>query len=64
MELGLKYRLLSGQGNVLSVQGLVKIPEFYDEDDAPALGNSQYDTEIRFLYGQSLSPTVPGYFNI
>ncbi len=64
MELGLKYRLLSGQGNVFSVQGLVKIPEFYDEDDVPALGNSQYDTEIRFLFGQSLYPTIPGYFNI
>jgi hypothetical protein len=64
LELGLKYRLFSGQGNVFSAQGLVKIPEFYDEDDVPSLGNSQYDTEIRLLYGQSLYPVVPGYFNI
>lgn len=64
MELGLKYRLFSSHGGVFAVQGLMKIPEFYSENDAPALGNSQYDTEFRLLYGQSLYPKVPGYINV
>ncbi len=64
MDLGIKYRLFSGHGSVFSVQGLVKIPEFYDKDDVLALGNGQYDTEIRLLYGQSLYPKLPGYFNV
>jgi protein XagA len=64
LELGLKYRLLSTDSGVCSVQGLVKIPEAYDEDDAVPLGNSQYDYEIRLLYGMSLFPHIPGYFNI
>lgn len=64
MEAGLKYRLLSGDFGVVSFQGLVKIPECYDEDDALALGNGQYDVEFRLLYGRSLYPVVPGYFNV
>ncbi len=64
MEMGLKYRLFSNNIGVMSVQGLVKIPEFYDTDDAVALGNGQYDTEFRLLYGRSLYPFIPGYFNL
>ncbi|MFH1153854.1 MAG: hypothetical protein V1793_08560 [Pseudomonadota bacterium] len=64
LDLGLKYRLLSGDMGVVSVQGLVKVPELYDEDEAVAMGNGQYDVEFRILYGRSLYPVVPGYFNI
>jgi hypothetical protein len=64
LEMGLKYRLFSTDSGVCSVQGLVKIPEAYDEDDAVPLGNSQYDYEFRLLYGLSLFPHIPGYFNV
>jgi protein XagA len=64
LELALKYRLFSTDSGVCAVQGLVKIPEAYDEDDAVPLGNAQYDYEIRLLYGLSLFPKIPGYLNI
>ncbi len=64
MDLGLRYQLYSGRVGVFSVQGMVKVPELYDEDDALALGNGQYDYELRFLYGRSLWPIIPGYINL
>ncbi len=64
LELGLKYRFFSGHGGVGAAQGMVKIPELYDKDEALALGNGQYDYEIRLLYGQSLYPKIPGYCNV
>jgi hypothetical protein len=64
MDLGLRYRLHNSNIGIFSVQGLVKIPEFYDEDDALPLGNGQYDYELRFLYGRSLWPMIPGYMNL
>lgn len=63
LELALKYRLFSSDSGVCSMQGLVKIPEAYDKNDAAPLGNGQYDYEFRLLYGQSLYPHIPGYFN-
>lgn len=63
-DLGLRYQLYSGRVGVFSVQGMVKVPELYDEDDALALGNGQYDYELRFLYGRSLWPIIPGYINL
>jgi len=64
LEVGLKYQLFpTGSGGICSFQTLVKIPEAYDEDEAVPLGNSQYDYEFRLLYGQSLYPHIPGYFN-
>ena len=62
-DLGMRYRLYSDNSNVFSVQGLVKVPELYDHDDALPLGNGQYDYEIRVLYGHSLWPPLPGYIN-
>lgn len=64
LELGAKYRILGTKGGALSVQGLVKIPDTYDENDAVPMGNGQYDTEMRFLFGQSLSPVLPAYVNV
>jgi len=64
MDLGLRYRLHNSNIGIFSVQGLVKIPEFYDEDDALPLGNGQYDYELRILYGRSLWPVIPGYMNL
>ncbi len=64
MDLGLRYRLHASDIGIFSVQGLVKIPEFYDEDDALPLGNGQYDYELRLLFGRSLWPMIPGYINL
>lgn len=64
MDLGLRLLLHSGDIGVFSVQGLLKIPEFYDEDDDLPLGNGQYDYEFRFMYGRSLWPWIPGYMNL
>jgi hypothetical protein len=64
VDLGLRYRLHTSAIGVFSVQGLVKVPELYDEDDALPLGNGQYDYECRLLYGRSLWPYIPGYVNL
>lgn len=64
IDLGLKYRLLKLRGGVLAIQGLVKIPELYDEDDTMPLGNGQYDVETRILFGHSLAYLFPGYCNL
>ena len=64
MDLGLRYQLYSGKPGVFSCQGLVKIPDFYDEDDPMPLGNGQYDYEVRLMYGRSLWPLIPGYMNL
>ena len=64
VDLGLRYRLYTGDMGVFSMQGLVKIPELYDEDDPLPLGNGQYDVECRLLYGRSLWPWIPGYMNL
>lgn len=63
-DLGARYRLHSGDIGIFSAQGLIKIPEFYDEEDALPLGNGQYDYEFRLLYGRSLWPMIPGYMNL
>jgi hypothetical protein len=63
-DLGVRYRLHSSNIGIFSLQGLVKIPEFYDEDDALPLGNGQYDYEMRLLYGRSLWQLFPGYMNL
>jgi len=64
VDLGLRYRLYSGDAGIFSLQGLTKTPEFYDKDDALPLGNGQNDYELRLLYGRSLSPFIPGYMNL
>ena len=64
MDLGIKYKLIEGSNGVLSAQGLIKVPEAYDENDSVPLGNGQYDTELRLLYGRSLWPYIPGYCNL
>lgn len=67
-ELGVKYRVLSTEKGVFSVQGMYKTPEGYDEDGKGTLeiqrGDAQEDYEFRLLYGQSLYPMIPGYFNV
>lgn len=64
MELAARYCLWRSAGSAFSAQWLVKIPEAYDESKRVPLGNGQYDAEIRLLFGQSLHPFIPGYFNI
>lgn len=65
VDLGLRYKLLdSDKVGIVSTQLLVKIPGAYDQKDSLPLGNGQYDTELRLLYGRSLYPLIPGYGNV
>ncbi|MBJ6749407.1 hypothetical protein [Geomonas anaerohicana] len=65
IDLGARYRLYQSDAvGVVSTQFLVKIPGGYDKNDPLPLGNDQYDTELRLLYGRSLYPTLPGYANL
>ena len=64
VDLAARYCLHNSNAGVFSIQGLVKIPELYDEEDALPLGNGQYDYELRLLYGRSLWPIIPGYMNL
>ena len=64
MDLGLRYQFYAGKPGIFSLQALIKIPEFYDKDDAMPLGNGQYDYELRLMYGRSLWPVIPGYINL
>lgn len=65
VDLGVRYKLLdSDKAGIVSSQLLVKIPGGYDTTDALPLGNGQYDTELRLLYGRSLYPLLPGYGNV
>ncbi len=67
-ELGLRYRIFNTEKGVFSIQAMYKTPEGYDEDDTGPLdiqrGDSQEDYELRLMYGQSLYPAIPGYFNV
>lgn len=65
VDLGARYKLLdSDRFGIVSSQLLVKIPGAYSKNDALPLGNGQYDTELRLLYGRSLYPLIPGYGNV
>lgn len=54
IDAGARYKLLERDWGLLSLQGLIKIPEAYDEEDELPLGDGQYDIEVRVLYGRSL----------
>lgn len=65
IDLGLRYRLhQDDRFGVASAQLLVKVPGAYDDNDPLPLGNDQFDTEVRLLYGRSLYPALPGYGNV
>jgi len=64
MDIAVKYRLMNNPFGVATVQGLVKIPEAYNDDEFLLPGNAQYDYEIRLMVGRSLYPAIPGYINI
>jgi hypothetical protein len=65
VDLGVRYKLLdSDRAGIVASQLLVKIPGPYQQDDPLPLGNGQYDTELRLLYGRSLYPLIPGYGNL
>lgn len=65
VDLGLRYKLQENDRvGVVSSQLLVKIPGPYEATDALPLGNDQFDTELRLLYGRSLYPLIPGYGNV
>jgi len=65
VDLGLRYKLLdSDKIGIVSTQLLVKLPGGYGKNDPLPLGNGQYDTELKLLYGRSLYPLIPGYGNV
>lgn len=64
IDLAARYRLVEGSWGILSVQALLKIPSAYDKNDRLPLGNGQFDYEGKLLYGRSLYPYIPGYFNL
>lgn len=65
VDLGLRYKLLDHDKiGIVATQLLVKIPGPYDQKDPLPLGNGQFDTELRLLYGRSLYPLIPGYGNL
>ena len=65
VDLGLRYKLLeSDRAGIVSTQLLVKIPGPYNQSDPLPLGNGQYDTELKLLYGRTLYPLIPGYGNV
>ncbi|QXE90945.1 hypothetical protein KP001_21660 [Geomonas subterranea] len=65
IDLGARYRLYQSDAvGVISTQLLVKIPGGYGKNDPLPLGNDQYDTEARLLWGRSLYPKLPGYANV
>lgn len=63
VDIGARYNLYNEDWGILSIQGLLKIPEAYDKNDAVPLGSGQYDIEVRLLYGKSLYPK-PMYYGL
>ncbi|QEM70270.1 transporter [Geobacter sp. FeAm09] len=64
VDLGARYKLHESHAGIVSAQVLVKIPGTYGKSDPLPLGNGQVDAELRFLYGRSLYPFIPGYANV
>lgn len=65
VDLGLRYKLLDHEKlGIVATQLLVKLPGGYAKHDPLPLGNGQYDTELKLLYGRSLYPVIPGYGNV
>lgn len=69
INVGLRYRLLETDAGALSVQGMYKTGEAYDEEDQDYTaeiqrGDGQEDFELKLQYGQSLYPMIPGYLNV
>ncbi|GFO68405.1 hypothetical protein GMLC_19840 [Geomonas limicola] len=64
VDLGARYKILDSDKGIFSSQLLVKIPGAYSKNDPLPLGNDQADVELRFLYGLSLYPVLPGYANV
>ena len=64
VDLGLRCRLAQGHFGVLSMQGIVKIPEAYGDNEEISPGNGQYDGTMKLQFGRSLYPLIPGYCNV
>lgn len=63
IDIGAKVQIMKLAEGVLSVQILTKIPWAYEKNEELPLGNGQVDFEMRFLYGHTLYPIIPGYCN-
>ncbi|MFV3075280.1 hypothetical protein [Niveispirillum fermenti] len=50
-EIALRQVVWRGDGDVFSVQPLLRVPLGYDNDDQPPLGSGKVDAELRGLYG-------------
>lgn len=64
VDIAIKGKVAEGTWGIVSTQALVKIPGIYGKNDQLPLGNGQGDVELRELYGKSLWPYIPGYFNL
>lgn len=64
IDVAARYKLAEGKFGILSTQGLIKIPSGYSDTRSLPLGNGQVDLEAKLLYGRSLWPLLPGYYNV
>lgn len=64
IDIGAKLKITELAGGIISTQLLTKLPLAYNKHDDLPLGNGQVDIELRLLYGHSLYPLIPGYFNL
>ena len=62
-EFFVRTRLYTDGQNVISIQPLIKVPGEYGKNDQPALGQKQFDYEMRLLYGRSFGDNGRHYWN-
>lgn len=55
----LRAKLLQGDSYVFSLQPLIKIPGFYDDEQRPFMGKKQVDLELRLLAGYGFKLDIP-----
>ncbi len=63
-EIGGTFAVWRGQGSVISLQPMARLPFFYNPDRNPALGSGHLDLEMRAMYGTNLSVAgLPAFFD-
>jgi hypothetical protein len=58
-ELFVRTRLWQGEGEIVSLQPLIKLPSAYRRQGTPRGGNATLDAELSVLYGQNLNLLSP-----
>lgn len=64
IELFARQRIFQNQDFIFSLQPLLKIPGFYNEDDPLAIGRHQFDAELRALLGGNFGEGDRHYWNM